>query len=71
MPTVISVSTWLPVFRVLSAYDCLGRRCVLKSLVIPGYDKAISSASTTGYMHKYLSAAHNTTHTETIKQYST
>jgi hypothetical protein len=34
MPTVISVSIWLPVSSVLSTCYCLDRHCVLKSLVI-------------------------------------
>jgi hypothetical protein len=38
MPTVISVSTWLPVSSVLSACYCLDRRCVFKSLATPRYD---------------------------------
>jgi hypothetical protein len=37
MPTVISVSIWLPVSSVLSACYCLDRHCALKSLVTSGY----------------------------------
>jgi hypothetical protein len=58
MPTVILVSIWLPVSSVLSACYCLGRHCVIKSLVIPGYDRTISSASTT-CAYTYLSVACN------------
>jgi hypothetical protein len=36
MPTVILVSIWLPVSRVLSACYCLDNHCVLKSLVMSG-----------------------------------
>ena len=49
-PTVISVSTWLPVSSVLSARYCLSRHCVFKSLATLGHDRIISSASTTKYM---------------------
>jgi len=59
MPTVISVSTWLPISSVLSACYYLERHCVLKSLVTSGYDRTISSASTT-YAYTYLSAGRNT-----------
>jgi hypothetical protein len=45
-PTVISVSTWLPVSSVLSASYCLDRHCVPKSLVTPECDRTISNAST-------------------------
>jgi hypothetical protein len=48
------VSTWLPVSSVLSAYCCLDRRCVFKSLATPSYDRIISSASTTQFMHTCL-----------------
>src|SRR5271155_1038038 len=60
MPTVISVSTWLPVPSMLSACYCLERHCVLKSLVTSGYNRTISSASTT-YAYTYLSAARDNT----------
>jgi len=54
MPTVVSVSIWLPVSSVLSACYCLSRHCVLKSLVTPDYDRTISSASTIDSMHTCL-----------------
>src|SRR4051794_24494060 len=47
VPTMISVSTWLPVSSVLSACYCLDRHCVLKSLATSQSDRQLSSASTT------------------------
>jgi hypothetical protein len=44
MPTVIPVSTWLPVSSVLSACYCLDRRCVFKSLATPSYDRRINNS---------------------------
>jgi hypothetical protein len=54
MPTVISVSTCLPISSLLSACYCLDRRCVLKSLVTSEYGRIISSASTTIPMYTCL-----------------
>src|SRR3954468_1801661 len=59
MPTVISVSTWLPIPSVLSACYCLDRRCVLKSLVTSKYDRIINSASTTNSMPPFCCAQQN------------
>ena len=41
VPTMISVSTWLPVSSVLSACYCLDRRCVLKSLATSQLDRQL------------------------------
>jgi hypothetical protein len=44
MPSVILVSTWLPISSVFSACYRPDRHCVFKSLATPGYDGKISSA---------------------------
>jgi hypothetical protein len=58
MPTVISVSTWLPVSSVLSACDCLDRHCVLKVARYTWGDRTISSASTTNICIPVYCAQH-------------
>src|ERR1700755_2251981 len=45
MPTVISVSIWLPASSVLSACCCLDRYCVHKSSATPRYNRTSNSAS--------------------------
>jgi hypothetical protein len=67
MPAVISVSAWLPVSSMLSACYCLGRHCVLKPLVTSGYDRIISSASTTK-TYANLFAARNTKRSHVANQ---
>jgi hypothetical protein len=54
IPTVISVSIWLPTSSVLSTCYSPNRHCVLKSLVTSGYDRITSTVSTTNSMYTCL-----------------
>ena len=71
MPTVISVSTWLPSLACYLPANCLDRRCVHKSLVTSEYDRIISSASITHYMHTCLLRATIHAHAQsTVQRYN-